>query len=141
MILTFDNVGKAYGEIRALDDLSFRVDHDEIVAVLGPNGAGKTTTLEIALGLRDADSGSVRLFEDSPHNIKARRRLGVTPQERGFPDMLSVDEIVAYVAEHYPQPASIRETLERFGLGALAKRRAGTLSKGESRRLAVALAF
>ena len=60
MILTFDNVGKAYGEIRALDDLSFRVDRNEIVAVLGPNGAGKTTTLEIALGLRDADSGSVR---------------------------------------------------------------------------------
>jgi ABC-2 type transport system ATP-binding protein len=141
MILTFDNVGKAYGEIRALDDLSFRVDRDEIVAVLGPNGAGKTTTLEIALGLRDADSGSVRLFEDSPHNIKARRRLGVTPQESGFPDMLSVDEIVAYVAEHYPQPASVAETLERFGLGALAKRRAGTLSKGESRRLAVSLAF
>ena len=62
MILTFDDVGKSYGEIRALDALSFRVDRDEIVALLGPNGAGKTTALEIALGLRDADSGSVRLF-------------------------------------------------------------------------------
>jgi ABC-2 type transport system ATP-binding protein len=141
MILTFDNVCKSYGEVRALDDLSFRVDRDEIVALLGPNGAGKTTALEIVLGLRDADSGRVRLFEDSPHSIAARRRLGVTPQESGFPDMLRVGEIVAYVAEHYPHPAPIAETLERLGLGALTKRRAGTLSKGESRRLAVALAF
>jgi ABC-2 type transport system ATP-binding protein len=141
MILNFENVVKSYGEIRALDSLSFSVGRDEIVALLGPNGAGKTTALEIALGLRDADSGTARLFGVSPRAAAIRRRLGATPQESGFPDMLRVDEIVAFVAEHYPRPAPIGETLARFGLGEIAKRRAGTLSTGQSRRVALALAF
>ncbi|HEY6326000.1 MAG TPA: ABC transporter ATP-binding protein [Candidatus Cybelea sp.] len=141
MILEFDGVGKSYGAIRALNALSFGVERGEIVALLGPNGAGKTTALEIALGLRSADSGSVRLFESSPRHVATRRRLGVTPQESGFPDMLRVDEIAAYVAQHYPNAAPISETLETFGLTSLAGRRAGTLSQGQSRRLAVALAF
>ena len=141
MILTFDDVAKSYGEIRALDALSLRVDRGEIVALLGPNGAGKTTALEIALGLRAPDSGSVRLFGRSPREVAVRRRIGVTPQQSGFPDMLRVDEIVAFVAEHYPHPAQRSVTLERFGLRDLAHRRIGTLSGGEQRRLALALAF
>lgn len=141
MILEFENVVKSYGEIRALDGLSFGVGRDEIVALLGPNGAGKTTALEIALGLRGCDSGSVRLFDGSPRSIAVRRRLGVTPQESGFPDMLSVGEIVAFVAQHYAAPAPVAQTLNAFGLDAMEKRRAGTLSGGESRRLALALAF
>jgi ABC-2 type transport system ATP-binding protein len=140
-ILTFENVGKSYGELRALESLSFTMQRDEVVALLGPNGAGKTTAIEIAIGLRGADSGQVRLFRASPQRAEVRRRLGVTPQESGFPDMLRVDEIVAFVAQHYPAPAPVALTLERFGLVELAKRRAGTLSGGESRRLALALAF
>jgi ABC-2 type transport system ATP-binding protein len=61
-MLTFEDVGKAYGSIRALEAFSMRVDRGEIVAVLGPNGAGKTTALEVALGLRAPSSGRVRLF-------------------------------------------------------------------------------
>jgi ABC-2 type transport system ATP-binding protein len=140
-ILTFENVAKSYGTIRALHSLSFAVERDEVVALLGPNGAGKTTALEIGLGLREADSGSVRLFGESPRNSTIRRRLGATPQESGFPDMLRVEEIVNFVAAHYPGPADIGETLARFGLAEMRERRAGTLSGGESRRLALALAF
>ncbi|HET6274374.1 MAG TPA: ABC transporter ATP-binding protein [Candidatus Cybelea sp.] len=140
-LLTFDRVTKSYGEGRALDELSFRVCRDEIVALLGPNGAGKTTTIEIALGLRGPDAGAAVLIGGSARNVAIRRRLGVTPQESGFPDMLRVEEILAFVASHYSKPAPIRETLARFGLETLAKRRAGTLSGGESRRLALALAF
>lgn len=140
-ILAFESVAKSYGEIRALQSLSFAIHEGEIVALLGPNGAGKTTALEIALGLRSVDAGRVRLFDSSPRNVATRRRLGVTPQETGFLDMLRVEEIVGFVAEHYAHPESVAVTLERFGLAAMAKRRAGTLSGGESRRLALALAF
>lgn len=140
-VLAFEGVTKSYGELRALDALTCRIGHDEIVALLGPNGAGKTTAIEIALGLRGADSGSVALFGGSPRSVAIRRRLGATPQESGFPDMLCVEEILRFVAAHYPEPAPIAETLERFGLEALAPRRTGTLSGGESRRLALALAF
>jgi len=141
MILEFDRVVKSYGPIRALDGVSFAVGRGEVVALLGPNGAGKTTALEIALGLRSCDSGEVRLFAGSPRDAASRRRLGVTPQDSGFPDMLRVEEIASYVAEHYPDPAPVAETLDAFGLAPLARRRAGTLSQGQLRRLAVALAF
>jgi ABC-2 type transport system ATP-binding protein len=140
-ILSLQSVAKSYGDIQALKSLSFAVHRDEIVVLLGPNGAGKTTSLEIALGLRSADSGTVRLFDASPRDAAARRRLGATPQESGFPDMLRVGEIVAFVAAHYPKPLPVAQTLEAFGLTAARNRRAGTLSGGESRRLALALAF
>jgi ABC-2 type transport system ATP-binding protein len=117
------------------------VNRDEIVGLLGPNGAGKTTALEIVLGLRDADSGTARIFDASPRDMAVRRRVGATPQQSGFPDMLSVDEIAQFVAAHYPRPALTARALEEFGLTALAKRRAATLSGGETRRLALALAF
>lgn len=141
MILELDNVTKFYGDVRALEGLSFGVGPDEIVAVLGPNGAGKTTALEIALGLRSADSGGVRLFGASPRDAAVRRRIGATPQESGFPDSLRVDELVAFAASHYPNAAPPPATLNLFGLDDLAARRAGALSGGESRRVALALAF
>ncbi|HEY2474016.1 MAG TPA: ABC transporter ATP-binding protein [Candidatus Cybelea sp.] len=141
MILRFENVVKSYGAVRALDGLTLTVDRNEIVALLGPNGAGKTTALEIALGLRTADAGRVELFGKTPRSAAVRGRLGVTPQESGFPDMLTVDEILAFVAQHYAAPAPANETLASFGLTDLGNRRAGTLSGGELRRLALALAF
>jgi ABC-2 type transport system ATP-binding protein len=141
MILQFENVAKSYGATRALDALSFAVDRDEIVAVLGPNGAGKTTAIDIAVGLRRADSGNVSLFGKPPSDLAARRRLGATPQESGFPDALSVEEIVAFTSAHYAHPVGTVALLAAFGMDDLAKRRAGTLSGGQSRRLALALAF
>ena len=141
MILTFENVTKSYGDVRALEGISFAVDRDEIVALLGPNGAGKTTTIEIATGLRRGDGGSVRLFGAAPTLAAARRRLGCTPQETGFPDALRVDEVLAFAAAHYERPHDAAATLQAFGLEELARRRVGTLSGGQARRLSLALAF
>jgi ABC-2 type transport system ATP-binding protein len=141
MILELDRISKSYGSIRALEELSLCVDRDEIVAVLGPNGAGKTTALEIALGLRSADSGHAQLFGASPRSASIRRRVGATPQDSGFPDALRVEELVAFAAAHYPEAPSCAATIEAFGLTDLARRRAGELSGGESRRVALALAF
>jgi len=140
-MLSLKDVRKSYGATRALDGMSLQVDSGEIVAVLGPNGAGKTTAIEIAIGLRAPDAGEVRLFDRSPRSPQTRLRLGVTPQESGFPDALSVEEIVRFGASHYPHPADAADVMKAFGLEALSQRRAGTLSGGESRRLAVALAF
>jgi ABC-2 type transport system ATP-binding protein len=141
MILELEGLTKSYGAIRALDELSMSVDRDEIVAVLGPNGAGKTTALEIALGLRTADAGRARLFGASPRAAGTRARVGATPQDSGFPDALCVDELVAFAAAHFPQAPPLASTIEAFGLSELAARHAGELSGGESRRVALALAF
>ncbi len=141
MIVELRDVDKSYGPIRALDGLSFGVDHGEIVGILGPNGAGKTTAIDIVLGLRRPDRGIAKLFGEPPTKAAARRHAGVTPQESGFPDALTVDEILRFTAVHYSRPRPIEQTLEDFNLGELRRRRAGALSVGQARRLALALAF
>jgi ABC-2 type transport system ATP-binding protein len=141
MIVELRDVDKSYGPIRALDGLSFGVDPGEIVGILGPNGAGKTTAIDILLGLRRPDRGVVTLFGEPPTKAAARRHAGVTPQESGFPDALTVEEILRFTAVHYSRPRSIAQTLEDFNLGDLRGRRAGSLSVGQARRLALALAF
>lgn len=141
MLLTFENVGKSYGATQALENLSMHVERGEIVSLLGPNGAGKTTALEIAVGLRTQSSGSVRLLGGSPRESANRARLGVTPQNTGFPDVLGVGELLAFVATQYPRPLSTRDVLTLFGLTDIAKKKLGDLSGGQQRRVAVALAF
>jgi ABC-2 type transport system ATP-binding protein len=111
------------------------------MALLGPNGAGKTTAVSILLGQRRPDAGSARLFGRDPTLPAARRPVGVTLQESGFPDNLTVREVVDLVRVHYPHPAATPDLLGRFGLAEVAGRRAGGLSGGQTRRLAVALAF
>jgi ABC-2 type transport system ATP-binding protein len=111
------------------------------VALLGPNGAGKTTAVSVLLGQRRPDAGSARLFGRDPTLPATRRPVGATPQQAGFPDNLTVREVVDLVRVHYPDPAPTQQLLGRFGLAELADRRAGGLSGGQQRRLAAALAF
>ena len=77
---------KTFGPTIALDGVNLRVEEGRILGLIGPNGAGKTTAIDIAVGLRRADSGNVSLFGKRPSDLAARRRLGATPQESGFPD-------------------------------------------------------
>jgi ABC-2 type transport system ATP-binding protein len=134
-------VHKRYGEADALRGLDLQLHPGELVALLGPNGAGKTTAVSILLGQRRPDAGSARLFGQDPTAPAARRAVGVTPQETRFPDNLTVAEVVDLVRVHYPEPATTRELLGRFGLAEVAGRHAGGLSGGQQRRLAAALAF
>jgi len=134
-------VHKRYGKVDALQGVDLRLQRGELVALLGPNGAGKTTAVSILLGQRRPDAGSARLFGRDPTLPAARRPVGVTLQESGFPDNLTVREVVDLVRVHYPDPAPTRELLDRFGLTEVAGRRAGGLSGGQTRRLAVTLAF
>ncbi|MDA0367932.1 MAG: ABC transporter ATP-binding protein [Proteobacteria bacterium] len=134
-------VSKAYGPTRALDQLNLTLDRGEILALLGPNGAGKTTAVSVLTGTRRADSGSVELLGGSPRNLAIRRRIGLTPQESGFPNALRVGEILRLVRAHYPAPLADPVLFDRFPLQPLLRRQAGGLSGGQKRMLAVALAF
>jgi ABC-2 type transport system ATP-binding protein len=134
-------VHKRYGKVEALQGVDLQLRPGELVALLGPNGAGKTTAVSILLGQRRPDAGLARLFGQDPTLPAARRPVGATLQESGFPDHLTVAEVVDLVRVHYPHPAARRELLGRFGLSEVAGRRAGGLSGGQTRRLAVALAF
>jgi ABC-2 type transport system ATP-binding protein len=134
-------VHKRYGRLEALQGVDLEIRPGELVALLGPNGAGKTTAVSILLGQRRPDAGTARLFGRDPTLPAARRPVGATPQAAGFPDNLTVREVIDLVRVHYPHAAATPALLGRFGLSDVAGRRAGGLSGGQTRRLAVALAF
>lgn len=134
-------VTRRFGPVTALDDVSLEVHAGELVGVLGPNGAGKSTLLSLLTGQRRPDAGTVRLGGGDPREARTRAVLGSTPQETGLPPTLKVREVVDFVAAHYADPLPAGELLERFGLVGLAGRQTGSLSGGQKRRLAVALAL
>lgn len=141
LIAQLTGVRKAYGNVIALDGLHLELRPGEILGMLGPNGSGKTTSISILAGIRRADAGQVRVLGGTPGDLTIRRRVGVTPQEHGFPAGLRVREVLELVRAHYPQPRNADELLAAFDLGDLARRMATKLSGGQARRLAVALAF
>lgn len=131
----------AYGAVRALDDFSLTVDAGAALAVLGPNGAGKTTAIRLLTGLKRPQKGKARLFGKNPRSPANRLAIGVTPQEASFPHAMKVGEILDFARKHYPAPASRDALIEAFGLGPNLNRMAVSLSGGQQRKLAVALAF
>jgi ABC-2 type transport system ATP-binding protein len=140
-VVELRGVSKRFRSTEALRDVDLELRAGEVVALLGANGAGKTTAISILLGLRRPDSGVARLFGLDPRLPAARRRIGVTPQELGFPPTLTVAEIIDFVRAHYDEPERTEELLGRFGLEDVRDRQAGGLSGGQRRRLSVALAF
>ncbi len=134
-------VAKAFAGKAALAGLDLVLPRGAFLALLGPNGAGKTTALSLLLGLRIPDRGEALLLGGSPLDENVRRRIGATPQASAFPSGLTVREIVAFVAAHYPNPMPEGRLYESFGLGSLAARQVGGLSGGQQRRLGAALAL
>ena len=134
-------VTRRYGEVTAVDDVSLEIPAGQVLGVLGPNGAGKTTLINMFVGLRKPTKGKVELFGHDPRDVKARRRIGVTPQDTGLPETVRVGEVYDFVASHFPDPLPKDEVLDQFSLTELAGRQTGGLSGGQMRRLAVALAF
>lgn len=140
-IASFDHVTRRYGDLVAVDDVTLAVDPGAIVGLLGPNGAGKTTLLALVQGLRRPSSGTVTLFGGDPSDASRRRRLGSTPQETALPETLRVGEVIDYVGGHFAARVPTAELAGQFGLDQLLRRQCGSLSGGQKRRLAVALAF
>jgi ABC-2 type transport system ATP-binding protein len=138
--IELEHVSKRFGQVQALDDVSFAVDSGEVVAILGPNGAGKTTSISIMLGTRRATSGTARLFGLDPRDLKARSRIGVMLQESGVPGMLRVEELVGLFASYYPAPLPVAQSIAMAGLEEKAKSLVKDLSGGQRQRLYLALA-
>jgi ABC-2 type transport system ATP-binding protein len=94
------SVKKLYGNIKAVDDISFSVKAGEVFALIGPNGAGKTTIIEILEGLRKRDGGTVKVLGLDPweNGHSLHRRIGVIPQSFTFFDKANPREAVKYYA-------------------------------------------
>ncbi|MFY1651959.1 ABC transporter ATP-binding protein [Solwaraspora sp. WMMB762] len=142
-VIEIEHLHKRYGDLIAVDDVSFTVDEGEIFGILGRNGAGKTTTVECALGLRRPDRGTVRVLGLDPQRDGARLRqqLGAQLQESQLPERIKVWEALELYSSFYRQPADWRELLDLLGLSARHDARFGQLSGGQKQRLSVALAL
>jgi ABC-2 type transport system ATP-binding protein len=97
-VLEIDRVSKRYGNVVALQDMTFEVRAGELFGFVGSNGAGKTTTMRIALGVLAADAGEVR-WNGAPITFENRRRIGYMPEERGLYPRMKVLEQLVYLAE------------------------------------------
>ncbi|MGW8700982.1 ABC transporter ATP-binding protein [Streptomyces sp. enrichment culture] len=139
-VVGFDQVTKTYGSVRAVDGLSLRLYPGETVALLGPNGAGKSTTLDLLLGLKQPDSGSVALFGTSPREAIVAGRVGAMLQSGGLTDGVTVAELVKLACALHPRPYPVADVLARAGLSQIADRKADKLSGGQAQRVRFALA-
>ncbi|GAB3493763.1 ABC transporter ATP-binding protein [Amycolatopsis cihanbeyliensis] len=143
--LEFDRVSKRYGDIVALDAVSFEVRPGELYGFVGSNGAGKTTAMRIALGVLAADGGEVR-YAGSPVTHATRTRIGYMPEERGlYPKMKVLDQLV-YLAElHGLAPNEAHRNAEYWigKLGLTERRRDEVLklSLGNQQRVQLAAAL
>jgi ABC-2 type transport system ATP-binding protein len=138
--VTVHGLRKSFGEVTAVDGIDIVVAPGEVVALLGPNGAGKTTAIEMMLGLRKPDAGSVRVFDLDPREAVRAGRVGAMMQTGGLVGDVTVREVVHLIAAMHTEPLSVQQALELAGIADLASRKIKTLSGGQRQRVLFALA-
>jgi ABC-2 type transport system ATP-binding protein len=145
-VITVRYLRKTFGTVRAVDGISFTVDRGEILGFLGPNGAGKTTTIAMLLGLITPTNGSIEIFgkrmPDRRQDIL--QRVNFSSPYTNMPYGLSVYTNLRIVSYLYSVPRAekkITELANIFGVAHLLKRRAMTLSSGETARVNLVKAF
>ena len=142
--ITAANVVKRYGELVAVDDVSIAVQHGEFFGILGPNGAGKTTLLEIIEGLRQPDSGVVKVLGEPawPRNPKLLNRIGVQLQASAFFERLTArEQLETFGALYGTASGRVDEMLEMVDLEDKAGTQTEQLSGGQAQRLSIACAL
>jgi ABC-2 type transport system ATP-binding protein len=140
-VVSFDNVSKHYGRLKAVDGLSLELRGGETVALLGPNGAGKSTSLDMLLALRKPTSGKIRMFGGDPYHAIKSGQVGAMLQSGGLMPEVTVRELVTLVAGLHPRPVPVATTLRRAGIEEVAGQRVDRLSGGQTQRVRFALAI
>ncbi len=141
-----DNLTKYYGEILAVDHISFEVRKGEIFGFLGPNGAGKTTTIRMLTGLTPPTEGTAKIFgyDVVKETLEAKKRIGIVPETSNVYDDLSAWDNLIFSGELYGVSREQREKrakdlLEMFGLYERRKNKVKGFSKGMKRKLTIAM--
>jgi ABC-2 type transport system ATP-binding protein len=138
---------KRFGNVWALDNLSFQIKPGEIYGLIGPNGAGKTTTLRMVCTLITPTSGSLKIYglDTVKQAGEVRKIISYLPEESGAYPNLSGFEYLEFMAKFYKQEGGVKdmvaEAAQLTGLGDRLKDKAKTYSKGMKRRLLVARAL
>lgn len=141
-----DSVKKSFGELKAVDGLSFEIGRGEAFGLLGPNGAGKTTTISMLVGLLTPDEGSVRVDGEDPTQPRCREQIGVAPQALSLYEELSGRENLEFFGSLFGLSGKLLNdrvdwALEFAGLQDRAKDRISKYSGGMKRRINIAVAL
>ena len=140
-VVSFENVSKHYGSLKAVDGLSLDLRKGETVALLGPNGAGKSTSLDMLLALRKPTSGKIKMFGSDPYHAVKSGQVGAMLQSGGLMPEVTVRELVTLVTGLHPRPVPVDTTLRRAGVAQIAEQRVDRLSSGQTQRVRFALAI
>jgi ABC-2 type transport system ATP-binding protein len=139
-VIVVQELRKRYGDIQAVDGISFEVNRGEVFALLGPNGSGKTTTIEIIEGMRTADSGRATVagidVRDNPRAVK--RLIGVQLQSSAFFEQLRLAELLKMLGSIYGVRVDPEPLLESVDLAERRSASFRTLSGGQKQRFAIA---
>src|ERR1700704_6058441 len=146
MSIEVKNLLKEYGEQKAVNNISFKVDNGEIVGFLGPNGAGKSTTMKIITGYLQQTAGEaiVAGINVSEDPLTTKKKIGYLPEANALYYDMYVREYLSFIAEVHGiknQKAEIEKVIELVGLTPESKKKVGQLSKGYKQRVGLAAAL
>ncbi len=144
-MLLLDRLNKKFENVKAVNNISFKVEQGDIYGFLGPNGAGKTTTIRMIMGIIYSDSGKIML-NGNDINYLGRKNLGYLPEDRGLYQKQKLKEILHYFAilRGLEKKDVIHKTglwLERFNLDGEGMRKVEELSKGNQQKVQFILAL
>lgn len=147
-MIEIENLTKRYGNLTAVDDLSFRAEPGQLLGFLGPNGAGKSTTMKIIAGFLAPTAGTARVcgFDVEADPIEAKRRMGYLPEGAPSYGEMTVGQFLAFIADVRDLRGARRQNridllVERLSLGRVWHQSIETLSKGFRRRVGLAQAL
>jgi len=142
-VIEVNNIEKHYGNVKAVDGISLQVKRGEVLGIIGANGAGKSTTLEIMMGLRKPDSGTVNVLgmNIAEASDKIKQRIGIQLQQTALYDRIKVKEALQLFSSYYEKTRDLNEIITTLGLEPYLNKYVKNLSGGWQQRTSLALAL
>jgi len=139
-ILQVFNLVKKFGDLVAVNDVSFEIRAGTCFGLLGPNGAGKTTTIELMEGIKTSDAGRI-LYNGEPLGAQFRNEAGIMFQNTALQEFVTVREMLVQYSRFYPRTADIDQLVDDYSLGDFLHQDTRKLSGGQKQRLLLAMAL
>ena len=140
LILQVSSLVKRFGQLTAVNDVSFEIREGSCFGLLGPNGAGKTTTIEMMEGIKIPDGGTIR-YRGEELGQQFRNEAGIMFQTTALQEFITVREIMVQFSRFYPDTTSIDELADRYALHDFLNQDTRKLSGGQKQRLLLAMAL